>query len=391
MAFGTKPYPVPDPEEVATIVVGGARYDDWETVYVQLRWRDWFPTFQFTAAERDPNPPLWERIQFAPPDPCAIYLGGQLAITGNILRRQTAYDKGSHSVQLWGVGRTFWAGRASIIPTQDFSGLTLLEVAQRLCKKFGIQVLPIGKLDQTKFKTLENEPGETVFAFIERLARPRGAVFAADHLGNFLLIGDHSWQPIWNLIEGKNILRMQSIISVEGTFKDIRTQGQSGGDDQQHGTKSSELEGFSEGFEKMPYSPLLVPAEQPVWGQGELMTRARNEDIFIRGNYITANVTVQGWLRGGSTLWLPGDKVTVDSPMAMFVNQELKIQSATFTQDRESGTLTLLELVAPWLLRDTMNADPTGQIPQAPGETSRAATPDTTVPEPPPESLQPPG
>src|SRR6516162_8407115 len=108
MAFGTKPYPVPDPEEVATIVVGGARYDDWETVYVQLRWQDWYPTFQFTAAERDPNPPLWDRIQFEPPDPVAVYLGGQLAITGNIMRRQTAYDKGNHAVQIFGVGTTHW-------------------------------------------------------------------------------------------------------------------------------------------------------------------------------------------------------------------------------------------------------------------------------------------
>jgi len=405
MAFGQKPYPVPDPEEVATIIVGAGaatpleavykgavpnvgRYDDWETVYVQLRWKDFFPIFQFTAAERDPNPPLWDRIQFAPPDPVAIYLGGQLAITGNILRRQTAYDKGSHAVQLFGVGRTYWAGRAHMEP-QDWSGQTLFQIADACCRKYGVKVIPIGNLDQTPFKTLQNEVGETVFAFIERIARPRGAVFAPNHLGQFLLIGDHSWQPIWNLIEGKNILRLQSVISLEGTYKDVRVYGQSGGDNKQSMTSSSEQEGFSEGFQKMPFSPMLVPAEQPVWGKGELMTRARHEDLFLRGTYITANVTVQGWLRGGIALWMPGDKVTVWSPMAMFDNTELKIQAATFTQDSQSGTLTLLELVAPWLLKDTMNADVRGVVGDAPGknQTQTPAPPDAEIPDPPPVVL----
>ena len=392
MAFGSKPYPVPDPEEVATIDVDGARYDDWETVYVQLRWQDWYPVFQFSAAERDPNPPLWERIQFAPPDPVAIYLGGQLAITGNITRRQTAYDKGNHAVQLFGVGRTFWAGRASIIPTQDFSGQTLFQVAQSLVKKrFGIDVIQIGDVDQTPFKTLQNEPGQTVFDFIERIARPRGAVFAPDHLGNFLLIGQHSWQPVWDLVEGQNILRMQAMYSIENTYLDVRTQGQSGGDDQQNMSKSSELEGNSSGFSKMPYSPIMIPSEQPVWSKGELMARAHAEDRFTSGTYLTADVTVQGWLRGGIALWMPGDKVTVTSPMAMMNGTEMKIQSATFTQDRESGTLTQLHLVAPWLLNDSMNADPTGIMPAAPDKNppTPADPPTPQVQASPPETLTP--
>jgi hypothetical protein len=37
------------------------------------------------------------------------------------------------------------------------------------------------------------------------------------------------------------------------------------------------------------------------------------------------------------------------------LNQVLKIQTATFTQDRSSGTLTTLELVPPWLLKDHNN------------------------------------
>jgi hypothetical protein len=88
---------------------------------------------------------------------------------------------------------------------------------------------------------------------------------------------------------------------------------------------------------------------------------------------------------------MPGDKVTVTSPMAMMNGTEMKIQTATFTQDRESGTLTQLHLVAPWLLQDSMNADPTGIMPVAPSKNppSPALPPTPQVPEPPPELLPP--
>ena len=53
----------------------------------------------------------------------------------------------------------------------------------------------------------------------------------------------------------------------------------------------------------------------------------------------------------GGGLWRAGDLVAFVSPMTT-INMGLKIQNVTFTQDSQSGTLTTLELVAPWLLKD---------------------------------------
>ena len=47
----------------------------------------------------------------------------------------------------------------------------------------------------------------------------------------------------------------------------------------------------------------------------------------------------------------------VKSPMAM-LNQQLKIRTATFTQDNNNGTQTLLDLVVPGLLNGNLNLDP---------------------------------
>ena len=67
---------------------------------------------------------------------------------------------------------------------------------------------------------------------------------------------------------------------------------------------------------------------------------------------MTANITVQGWKQPSGVLWKQGGKYLVKSPMAM-LNQALKAKTVTFSQDRQQGTLTMLELVAPRMLNDT--------------------------------------
>jgi hypothetical protein len=47
---------VRDPDEVATIVAGNNKFDDWKSVYVQHRWADAWAWFRFTSAERESDP-----------------------------------------------------------------------------------------------------------------------------------------------------------------------------------------------------------------------------------------------------------------------------------------------------------------------------------------------
>jgi hypothetical protein len=82
----------------------------------------------------------------------------------------------------------------------------------------------------------------------------------------------------------------------------------------------------------------VLRAEQPVWSLGEIADRAKNESVWHEGTVIKANITVQGWLKPNGLLWKEGDQVAVDSPMAL-LNMGLKIESTTFTQDSNSGTL----------------------------------------------------
>lgn len=380
------------PEETATIVVRGTRFYDWESVFVQHRWTEAFPLFRFTAAERDRPATLWEKLQFAPGDECAIYLGGILAISGVILLRQASYDANAHGVMLQGVGMTWYATRGSILDEKgNFDGQTFEQVARKVIAPFGVGVKTIGTLNAEPFKKLQVEPGENLWNFLERIARPKGIVMGSDHLGNLLLIDNHSSPVSAELVEGDNILKCQATISKEAMFSDYVVRGQTPADDSQHGRQASEQEARIKGSAKR-YSPILTPAEQPVWNIGELQDRAKNEAVWHEGTEIRASITVQGWMMPGGGLWRAGDLIAVQSPMAM-LNMGLKIETATFTQDNNSGTLTTLELVAPWLLKDKGDFRVGVGVPPAPpgnatSDTQPPATPSAAkVADPPPVQL----
>jgi prophage tail gpP-like protein len=345
-------YPGAKPAEIAELIVAGYRFSDWESVWVQLRWLADTPLFRFTAAERDPMPPLWLRLQFKPEDPCTIFLGGQLAITGMILTRQTAFDGNSHGVSLQGVGDTWFAARSSVMSkTSDFSGKDYVSIANEVMAPTGVPVKVVGTIDATPFKTMHNQQGETIWSFLERIGRDRKVDLGSDAFGRLLLIGEHKSENQGDLVEGENILKCQCIISIEGKYSDYVVRAQRQADDQTWGPAASEQEADAPGTIKR-YSPLLTPIEHPVWTLAEVAKRAETEQQWAEGTQTQATIVVYGWFAPNSELWEPGKVVTVNSPMAMLNNIVLAIRTVTFEQSRGSGTTTTLDLVDPRMLND---------------------------------------
>jgi prophage tail gpP-like protein len=355
---------MPKPSEVAKVKVRGTTFQDWETVWVQHRWTDGYGLFRFTCAERDPIPDIWTKLQFKPGDYCEIELGGQLAMTGIITVRQTSYDATTHTVMLSGYNET-WLATTSSVDTKDgnFDGMTFEQACRKVLAPYPSGIKVIGVLDATKFDKLQCQPGELIFDFMERIARPRGAIIGSDHLGNVLLIGDHGNPIIQQLTEGDNILRCQCTISKEHSYRKHEMSASYPGSDDQHGRKAAEMTATADGNLGYPRYKKTV-ASQPVKTEPELQAMVNNDAVWHEGTEIQCNVTVQGWLRDGRNLWRAGDNVVVRSPMAM-LNHVLGIQTITFTQDNNGGTLTNMLLVLPWYLRDNKKHN-MGDAPQKP-------------------------
>ena len=378
-----------NPAEVAALTVNDQTFFDWETVWVQHRWSDGWPLFRFTAAEEATMPTSWIKLQFKPGDACTITLGGQLAITGIILTRQTAYDATNHQVELQGAGRT-WAAGTSTTDANDSNhdGHTVQQAADKEYGKLGVTVLPVGMVDATPFTKCQAQPGELVFDFIDKLARQRGATLGSDHLGNMLLIGDHSNPIVQQLTEGENIKKMQCVISNEMMASVYNAIGQASNAETMSASVAAKMEATVTSNNYNGYTKFIQTVlEHPAMSAAEVQSRAHYEAQFRDGTQVRANVTVQGWLRDGVNLWRCGDDVNVQAPMAM-LDFTMKIQTLTFQQDNQSGTTTELELVMPWMLSDQPytgidNPANTANPPQAPppaqdiSSSPRAAQPQT--------------
>jgi prophage tail gpP-like protein len=345
------PTPVPNPDEIAVLVVEGGRFQDWESVWVQHRYGEPFAFFQFTAAEREPFASSWQAVRFYPDDHVIVTLGNKLAMNGIITIRQVAYDKKSHGVQLQGKGITHWAAKSSVeSKTGSFDNQSFEQIARAVLAPYPSPVKTLGILDPQKFTRVSNQPGETVWDFLERLARPRGIIMSSDHLGNFVLIDDHPMDVSAVLSEGHNILKCQAIIDKDPFHKKYSSTGQTNNDgDAKTPSQAGEMM-RSTGGSAPVYSHKITPAEQPVWGEEELQKRAESEALWTEGAIIEVNITVQGWKKPSGDLWRVGEAYMVISPMIALA-EPLGCQTATFTQDRSSGTLTTLKLVKPKLLK----------------------------------------
>lgn len=339
--------------DIAIVSSGNFVYQDWETVYVQLRWNDAYDYCRFTAAERlDSSIVNWQLLQFKPCDEISVTLSGQLAMTGVLVERQVAYDPDSHAVQLLGKGMTMWGYKSSInTTTGSFDNMPFEAIARKVLEPYG-PVDTVGTLNALPFDKVQANPGEPIWTFLENLARPRGIILASNPNGHYLLIGDRGTTPVLSLIEGVNIKTFNMTVNVDDQFLVYKVIGQNaGGSNGLMGAAASEQESDPLIGTGCKNSILVTVAEQPVKGKGELDDRNKNEAKWREGAKIYITATVQGWTYDGVHLYQPGMSLWVNSPMGP-INQPMSIQRVTFTQDRNNGSQTSIDLVLPWMLND---------------------------------------
>jgi prophage tail gpP-like protein len=396
------PYPGANPDEIAEVIVanpmfvrgsdamvpqGQGVYSDWETVWVQHRWMAGWGIFRFTTAERDPpggdpsgEQALWQTFRVVPPDHVVIKLGGQVAITGVVISRQTAYDANSHAVSIQGVGDQWFTWRGSIVDEkQTFYG-GFVDVANKVMKPFGVTPVVIGVIDPKPWDDgVHSHTGETVWDFLERIGRDRKAELGENYLGDLLLIGDHTSLIVEELTEGENIKSCQCVINIDKWYSEYGARGQRKNTKDDAPPEANKQDAWVESEFYRRYSPLLVPMEEPVWTKDEVMDRATHEARHGEGEILEATVVVYGWFTRTHQLWaqLCGQSVTLNSPMTTLVGTKMAIRTVTCTQDRQSGTQTTLDLCAPWLLNDSgAGASSTGTpLNKAPGGTTAGGNP----------------
>jgi prophage tail gpP-like protein len=361
-----KPIPAPDvPARItrypylnrAVVVVNGFEFFEWESVSVrQTLMENPAYTCRLTTSEIEPwyhtlggNVPRREAyFRIRPGDACAVILDGFLAITGLVATRQVYYSATQHTVEIQAESKTGKLSRAS--PAKDgmeFKDKPATDIIKEISEKLGVSAKVLGSFGGKNIPRFSVRHGDTAWDAIERVARMANMTLTTDVHGNLVVIGGAIAGGI-AVVEGENILEGREYIHamVSATGGDVSGQGP-GGDQQWGAVRNLMHDALKSMAEFTPGNlPRRFVSELPSHTMDMLQSRSRIESNVDRMNEIYVTITTLGWQRhvtyGG--LWTPGEYVHVKSPM-LIMDQPLKLNAVTFSQDNRTGTRSTLELV----------------------------------------------
>jgi|Deesub1362A_J573_1020465.scaffolds.fasta_scaffold00715_18 prophage tail gpP-like protein len=331
------------------LIIGGARYGGWERARVQRSLDQVAGSFDLVLSERWPGQPQRHAIKRGAP--CVVEVGGQPMITGHLDELSISYDAQSHTITARGRDKTADLVDCCHLGEEcQWQDLNLREIAQRLCKPFGIEVLAEDEVGDP-FPQVSYGQGDTVFSLLGRLARLRGLVATSDEYGRLVFAAAGRKRLPGVLRLGENIKAAQMRLSERERFSRyiVKGQGQTSGgvtdslfgDDPQEAV-SPQGEASDPGVAR--HRPLIILAEA-AGDRASFERRARWEAITRAGRSQSVSYTVAGWGPGPGELWKPNRLVRVEDSY-LGLDRDLLIERVEFSLDEE-GAQSRLTLVPP--------------------------------------------
>lgn len=320
------------------VSVAGVRYSGWQRGSVQLTMSELANNFELEYVASGKR--AQDRALFAG-DQVDVRVGGHSVIVGYV---DTADDEDApDDVRMRVGGRSKTADLVDCSAVHEsYSGLTALQIAERVARHFGIAVRAEGDVGE-KFPHFSVQKGETAADAITRATQARGLYpFAVG--GDLVLARAGELRAATQLVRGQAPLeRTARSDSWYSRYSEYVFRGQVRGTDERHGKAAAHLVQSVKDPAITRYRPLLIQVE--AHGPGDLRTKAevaRNQRIG-QAQRITAQVI--GHLMADGTPWRPNLRVSIDNPM-LNVKAELLIATVRM-RFGESEAMTELELMPP--------------------------------------------
>ena len=269
--------------------------------------------------------------------------GGDLLLTGHVEKRSPRVAGDEKELSISGRSKTGdLVDSSHNHKSGELRDKTAKDMLTELVAPFGITVETDANLPMRKLARLR--PGETVFAFAERLARVDRVGVTDTAEGNLKLAGPPEKMHAGALVYGGNwpaITDASATLDESKRFQEYRTRAQA-----PDGYAPPELEIDETARDNgvgRPRLRVITPPEQI--SRDEARQRARHHRDRAAGRGVTASVSVVGWRDAGGQLWTPGWLIPVDIE-DIGIGQVMMIESVSFRQS-ESGTAATLELVDP--------------------------------------------
>lgn len=268
---------------------------------------------------------------------------GELILTGNVEKRSPQISASEKELTISGRSKTGdFVDSTHEHPTGELRKKKPDAMISEVAEPFGITVESDAELDERELSRLR--PGETAFAFSERIARAAGVTITDTPEGNLRIQGEPKKQHAGAIIYGASwpaIKDASAVFDDSKRFSEYKVKAQAP-DGYAPDVLEIEESAKDSGIRRKRLR-VITPPEQLT--KAEARKRAKYHRDRAAGRGVSAQVTLVGWRDQAGKLWQPGWLVPVEIA-DLGLSQLMMIESATFSQSG-AETECSLSLVDP--------------------------------------------
>ncbi len=237
---------------------------------------------------------------------------------------------------------------AAIYPGGQWKNRTLFQIAQDLCKPFGVPVRweLTDSESAAPFATFTLDHSETVYEALARAARHRGVLVTSNAAGELVFTHADAQQSDM-LVLGENLLSVDYEEDDRDRFSEYRVNGYARANgkvgDTLNASKIASQKGVARDAGITRYRPTIVIADNKIDGN-TANQRALREQRRALAKSQTFEAKLDNWFRANGALWMPNLLVGIDAKKFGITVASLLVSKVVLSLDDRDGLTTTLTL-----------------------------------------------
>ncbi|QQO84136.1 phage baseplate assembly protein [Shewanella algae] len=279
---------------------------------------------------------------------CTVDIGSERVITGYVDDWIPSYDETTVTIAVSGRDKTADLVDCSVdYPSGQFNNQTLTQIANAVCKPFGIEVIVNTDIGEP-FQRIQIEQGETPHELLSRLAKQRGVMLTSDTFGNLVITRASKERAGVALRLGDNIKAGRGRFSWRQRYSKFTVKAAGAGHGAWDSSALSTVGGIKADItdnEIIRYRPMIIINEEITTAEGAAK-RGQWERQRSIGKSNSVEYTVTGWrIPKTGKLW-DINKIVPVTDEIMGLDSDMLISSIMFSED-DSGRLAVISVVRP--------------------------------------------
>lgn len=271
-----------------------------------------------------------------------LYIGGEKMLTGNIVSLKTDNKPDARTIQIDGYAKTGILNdcNPSAETKMDFTNLNLMQIADRLCKPYGISI--VFESDPgaafTNRDKIQIDRNKKIVEIINQLAKQRGFTVSNTRHGELLFHkSDDTETPTMRIESGKPpCIGSSATYNGQNRFTDITVTKAKTDKSKNESLSFRDPELAGQGI----FRSVILSADSTE--VGNLQTAAKAKIGRTIAESVQINADFFGWRRPDGELWYPGQNFLFKSPDDFIYNfTKVIVRSVSCKRNNNSQTVSL--------------------------------------------------